>query len=44
MATYPEVDVEVACATELTIADLEGDSHSVILVKGLVEAFTAVGG
>ncbi|KAI6770409.1 hypothetical protein HG530_005038 [Fusarium avenaceum] len=42
--TYPEVDIEVACAAEFPIADLEGDSHGVILVEGFVEAFSTVGG
>ena len=42
--TYPEIDIEVACATEFTIANLEGNGHGVILVEGLVEAFSTVGG
>lgn len=42
--TYPEVDVEVACASELAVANLEGDGHGVILVQALVEALAAVGG
>lgn len=40
---YPEVNVEVACATKLAIADLVGDAHLVILVQALVEALEAVG-
>lgn len=41
--TYPEVNIEVACAAELAIANLEGNSHLVILAEVLVEAFEAVG-
>lgn len=44
MDTYPKVNVEVACAAKLAVADLEGDGHGVILVEGLVEALAAVGG
>lgn len=40
--TYPEVNVEVSTATKLAIADLEGDSHSVVRVQLLVEAFARV--
>jgi hypothetical protein len=42
--TYPEIDIKVACATKFTIANLEGHGHGVILVEGLVEAFSTVGG
>lgn len=42
--TYPKVNVEVACAAKLAVADLESDGHGVILVEGLVEALAAVGG
>lgn len=41
--TYPEVNIEVACAAKLAIANLEGNSHLVILAEVLVEAFEAVG-
>lgn len=41
---YPEVNIEVACATELAIANLEGDGHLVVPTQGLVEAFESVGG
>lgn len=44
MAHYPKVDIQVSCAAKLSVADLERDGHLVILVKGLVEAFAAVGG
>jgi hypothetical protein len=40
--TYPKVNVEVSTTTELAIADLEGDGHSVIRVQLLVEAFARV--
>lgn len=43
-ATYPEVNFEVACATEFSVANLERDCHLVILVQLLVEALSAVGG
>lgn len=43
-ASYPEVDVEVAGAAELAVADLEGDGHLVVAVQLLVEALAAVGG
>ena len=42
-AAYPEIDVKVAGAAELPVADLESDGHLVILVEGLVEALPAVG-
>lgn len=40
--THPEVDIEVAGLLELSVSNLEGDGHSVILVKLLVEALAAV--
>lgn len=42
-STHPEVHIEVSCLLELSVADLEGDGHSIILVKLLVEALAAVG-
>lgn len=41
-SSYPEVNIEVACAAELAISHLESDCHPVILVKALVEALHAV--
>lgn len=41
---YPEVNVEVAGAAKLAVADLEGDGHLVAAVEVLVEALAAVGG
>lgn len=41
--SYPEVNVEVACAAKLAVADLEGDGHLVVLVEALVEALDATG-
>lgn len=40
---YPEVNVEIPSAAKLPVTDLEGDSHLVLLVEVLVEAFPAVG-
>lgn len=40
--TYPEIDLQVATASEFPVSDLEGDGHLVILVQGLVEAFAGV--
>lgn len=40
--TNPEINVEVACLLELSVSDLEGHSHSIILVELLVETFAAV--
>lgn len=41
--SYPKVNVEVACAAKLAVADLEGDGHLVVLVEALVEALDATG-
>lgn len=41
---YPKVNVQVAGAAKLAVADLEGDGHTVVSVELLVEAFAAVGG
>lgn len=41
---YPKVNVEVAGAAKLAVADLVGDAHLVIPVEGLVEALEAMGG
>jgi hypothetical protein len=40
--TYPEVNVQIASAAKLSVADLEGHRHSVFFVQALVEAFPAV--
>jgi hypothetical protein len=42
MVSYPEINVKVAGATKLSVADLERDRHLVIDMKILVEAFSAV--
>jgi hypothetical protein len=41
--TNPKVNLEVSAAAKLAIADLERDSHLVILVELFVEAFAHVG-
>ena len=41
--THPEIDLEIPTASKLSVADLECDSHLVVLVQRLVEAFTLVG-
>lgn len=43
-SSYPKVNIEVASAAKLAVADLEGDGHLVIAVQRLVEALAAVGG
>ena len=43
-AAYPEIDVKVAGAAELPVADLESDGHLVILVQLLMETLAAVRG
>lgn len=40
--THPEVNLQVAAAAKLAVADLEGDGHLVVLVQGFVEAFALV--
>ena len=42
--THPKIDIEVAGAAKLAVADLEGHRHLVIAMEVLVEAFAAVGG
>lgn len=42
-STNPEVHIKVSSLLELSVADLKGDGHSIILVKLLVEALAAVG-
>jgi len=37
---YPEVKLQIPTSTELPIADLERDSHFVILMQLLVETFS----
>lgn len=39
LCAYPEVNLQIAAASKLPIADLERDRHLVILVEVLVEAF-----
>lgn len=41
--TYPEINVQVPCATKLPVASLESNSHLVITMQLLVEALDAVG-
>ena len=38
----PEINVQVSAATKLSVADLEGHGHLVVLVQLLVEAFSRV--
>jgi hypothetical protein len=38
--TYPEVNIEVSASPKLSITDLKGDGHAVVLVQILVEAFS----
>ena len=40
--TYPEVNFQVSAATKLSVADLEGNGHLVVLVQRFVEAFALV--
>jgi hypothetical protein len=42
MPTHPKVDVQVARAAKLAVADLERDRHLVVAVQGLVEALAPV--
>ena len=42
-STHPEVHIKVSSLLKFSVADLEGDGHSIILVKLLVEALAAVG-
>lgn len=41
-ATYVEINVEVSRATKFTVANLECDSHLVVLVQFLVETFSGM--
>lgn len=41
---YVEVDLQVACATKLPVADLERHRHLVVFVQALKETLAAVGG
>jgi len=43
VCTYPKVDLEVAAAAELAIADLVGHGHLVVAVEVLVETLARVG-
>ena len=40
---YPEVNLEVAAAAELAVADLVGHGHPVVAVEVLVETLARVG-
>jgi hypothetical protein len=40
--TDPEIDLQVSAPAKLSVADLEGDRHLVVLVQLLVEAFSRV--
>ena len=42
-STHPEVHIKVSSLLKLSVANLESDGHSIILVKLLVEALAAVG-
>lgn len=39
-ATYPEINLEVPAPSKFPVADLERNSHLIILVQCLVEAFS----
>lgn len=39
---YPKVDFKVPSTAKLSVAHLEGDSHLIIAVEGLMEAFSAM--
>lgn len=40
--TNPKIYVQVPRAAKFSVADLERDRHSVVLVQSLVEAFSAM--
>lgn len=39
---YPEINLQIPTTPKLPIANLEADSHQIILVQVLVEAFSRV--
>lgn len=39
MLAYPKVGLEIAAASELAVADLEGHGHAVTNFKVLMKAF-----
>jgi hypothetical protein len=42
-SSYPEVNIQISSTTEFSIANLEGNSHLVLLVELLVETLAPVG-
>jgi hypothetical protein len=41
--SYPKVNIKISSISKLPVADLKTDSHDIVLVQLLVEAFPAVG-
>ena len=41
--THPEVNLQISRTAKLSVSNLEGDRHLIILVEDLVEAFSLMG-